>query len=184
MAGHCGDGVKPIRLSPGIKLPGAEPFSRQRSNPLRLSTPFGPLLLAKAIWRRPRHHRPESHNQRLGDDRNRRSAKGFHGGAGRRPDGCAGMILREVAIVISAGLALGLPMGLGMLRCVRARLYNVKVDAPRAWSGAVAIAVITLFAGLLPPRKATRIDPASTLRWDLSGRTPGCICRQTICMPS
>ncbi|SPE38795.1 conserved membrane hypothetical protein [Candidatus Sulfopaludibacter sp. SbA6] len=77
------------------------------------------------------------------------------------------MILRDVAIVIAAGLAIGLPTGLGMVRFVRAQLFNVKAADPWVLSGAaVAIGVITLFAGLLPARKATRIDPATALRWD------------------
>jgi len=77
------------------------------------------------------------------------------------------MILRDVAIVIAAGLLLGLPTGFGMVHFVRAQLYNVKPADPWVLSGAaVAIGVVTLFAGLLPARKATRIDPATALRWD------------------
>ena len=77
------------------------------------------------------------------------------------------MILRDVGIVIAAGLALGLPTGWGVAHFVRAQLYNVQVGDPWALSGAaVAIAAITLFAGLLPATKATKIDPATALRWD------------------
>ena len=86
-------------------------------------------------------------------------------GAGRVD--VVGMILRDVVIVIITGLAIGLPTGLGMVRFVRAQLYNVAAADPWAMSGsAIAIVAISLFAGLLPVRKATRIDPAAALRWD------------------
>jgi ABC-type antimicrobial peptide transport system permease subunit len=46
-------------------------------------------------------------------------------------------------------------------------LYNVEAGDPWALSGAaVVIGGITLLAGLLPARRATRIDPATALRWD------------------
>jgi predicted permease len=77
------------------------------------------------------------------------------------------MFLRDVAIVIAAGLAIGLPTGFGMVHFVAAQLYNVTAGDPWAMSGAaIAIGAITLFAGLLPVGKATKIDPASALRWE------------------
>jgi predicted permease len=77
------------------------------------------------------------------------------------------MILRDVAMVIVAGLILGLPTGYVMAHFIRAQLYNVEAGDPWALSGAaVVIGGITLLAGLLPARRATRIDPATALRWD------------------
>ena len=77
------------------------------------------------------------------------------------------MILRDVAVVIAAGLAIGLPTGLLMMRFVREQLFQVKPADPWVLSGAAfAIAALTLAAGMLPARKATRIDPATALRWD------------------
>ena len=86
-------------------------------------------------------------------------------GAARRD--VAAMILRDVAMVIAVGLAVGLPTGLGMVHFVRAQLFNVKATDPWALSGAaIAIVAISLFAGMLPVRRATRIDPAAALRRD------------------
>ena len=77
------------------------------------------------------------------------------------------MILRDVAMVIVAGLILCLPTGYVMAHFIRAQLYNVEAGDPWALSGAaVVIGGITLLAGLLPARRATRIDPATALRWD------------------
>jgi len=77
------------------------------------------------------------------------------------------MFLRDVAIIIAAGLAIGVPTGFGMAHFVREQLYNVKAGDPWALGGAaIAIGAITLVAGLLPARKATKIDPAAALRWD------------------
>jgi predicted permease len=78
-----------------------------------------------------------------------------------------GMLLREVAIVIGAGVILGLPTGFGMAHFVRSQLWNVQLSDPWVMSGAVVtIGIITLIAGLLPASRATKIDPAAALRWD------------------
>jgi ABC-type antimicrobial peptide transport system permease subunit len=83
-----------------------------------------------------------------------------------RPD-VLRMILRDVAIVVGAGLLLGIPTGLAMMRFVRSQLFNVNTVDPWASIGAAsAIAIITLCAGLLPAGKATRIDPSTALRQD------------------
>jgi predicted permease len=77
------------------------------------------------------------------------------------------MVLRDVALIVAAGLAAGLPTGFGMAHLVRAQLYNVAESDPWALGGAaITIAAITLFAGMLPVGRATKIDPAAALRWN------------------
>jgi predicted permease len=77
------------------------------------------------------------------------------------------MVIREVGVVIAAGLAVGVPSGLLLARLIRAQLFQVSPVDPRALG--IAAAVVTasgLMAGLLPARRATRIDPMTALRWE------------------
>jgi ABC-type antimicrobial peptide transport system permease subunit len=76
-----------------------------------------------------------------------------------------GMILRQVAVVAAAGLAIGVPIALGASRLVESFLFGMKPNDPLAILWAVAIlASATLVAGYMPARKASRIDPVTALR--------------------
>jgi ABC-type antimicrobial peptide transport system permease subunit len=78
-----------------------------------------------------------------------------------------GMVIREVALVIAAGLVVGLPSGLALARLVRSQLYGVSpMDATSAAVAAAVVTAIALIAGFLPARRATRIDPVRALRWE------------------
>ena len=73
----------------------------------------------------------------------------------------------RIKLVIAVGLAIGLPSGLGMARLIQSQLYNVSPADPFALAGAaLSITAVVLLAGLLPARRATRIDPAAALRWE------------------
>jgi len=76
-----------------------------------------------------------------------------------------GMVLREVFLLMTAGLGIGLPVALLCMRLIHKQLYGLNVSDPL--SIAVAIGVLTLVTGLagyLPARRASRIDPMAALR--------------------
>jgi ABC-type lipoprotein release transport system permease subunit len=75
------------------------------------------------------------------------------------------LILREAALVIVIGLAIGIP--LAMLAGSRADqlLYNVSpLDAVSYVSAALVLAIVALFAAFLPARRAATLEPMSALR--------------------
>ena len=75
------------------------------------------------------------------------------------------MVLREVAILIGLGLAIGLSAAMAATRFVASFLYGTKANDP--WTLALAAGVLALvaaLAGFLPARRASRLDPMNALR--------------------
>jgi predicted permease len=75
------------------------------------------------------------------------------------------MILRDVLVLTTVGLAIGIPLALAGSRYVRAFLYGIEPHDPAAIGIALAALVICgLMAGLVPARRASRIDPMAAMR--------------------
>jgi macrolide transport system ATP-binding/permease protein len=75
------------------------------------------------------------------------------------------MVLREVFALAALGLAISVPMALGMSKFVESFLFGVKPNDPGALTLAVAtLLTAALIAGWVPARKASRIDPMVALR--------------------
>jgi predicted permease len=75
------------------------------------------------------------------------------------------MILRDTLLMLGVGLALGVALSLGGARFVESQLFGLGAADPVSFVLAVitltAVAVIT---GLLPARRATRVDPLTAVR--------------------
>ncbi len=77
------------------------------------------------------------------------------------------LVLREVALLVGAGLAAGLTFFLLANRVLRSLLFDISPNDPVTIVLAIAaLAAIGVLAGLLPARRAARVDPAVTLRCD------------------
>jgi ABC-type antimicrobial peptide transport system permease subunit len=77
------------------------------------------------------------------------------------------MILRDVLVLTTVGLAIGIPLALAGSRYVRAFLYGIEPHDPAAIGIALAALVICgLMAGLVPARRASRIDPMAAMRYE------------------
>jgi predicted permease len=75
------------------------------------------------------------------------------------------LVLRQTAIVGGAGILAGLPLALAATRAAAALLYGTNPwDAGMLAIATAVLAVVLLAAGLIPARRATRIDPMSALR--------------------
>jgi predicted permease len=78
-----------------------------------------------------------------------------------------GMVLREVGLLGAWGLGLGLPIALGLARLLRAQLFGLPPHDPLTIASAtVLLACVTLLAGLVPARRAMRVDPILALRYE------------------
>ena len=74
-------------------------------------------------------------------------------------------MLRETVVVVACGVAAGVPMALWVARFVERQLFDVTSHDPLAIAGAmVSLIVVAAIAGLIPARRASRIDPLRALR--------------------
>ena len=86
---------------------------------------------------------------------------------GAQPSEVLWLVMREVLLLLALGLALSLPIAYFLGRLVEAQLYGVKAADP--WTAGLAMAVlisVATIAGLVPARRASRIDPILALRYE------------------
>jgi ABC-type antimicrobial peptide transport system permease subunit len=75
------------------------------------------------------------------------------------------MVLGEIVLLLAAALAISVPVSLAATKVIESFLFGMKRNDPLTLSLAVAtLAVAAVFAGYLPARKASRIDPMRALR--------------------
>ena len=75
------------------------------------------------------------------------------------------LVMREVLLLMVAGVVVGLPAAFLLTKYLQSLLYGVTANDPWTITAAVAgIAAITLLAGYAPGRRATRIHPMEALR--------------------
>ncbi|HEX5230263.1 MAG TPA: ABC transporter permease [Bryobacteraceae bacterium] len=84
---------------------------------------------------------------------------------GAKPGGILRLVLRETLVVVSLGIAIGIPLALAATRLIRGMLYGAGAADPLVMiaASALLIAVATL-AGYLPAWRASRVDPMVALR--------------------
>jgi ABC-type antimicrobial peptide transport system permease subunit len=95
----------------------------------------------------------------------RRNEIGIRMALGAEPARVLRMVMGEVALLIGAGLALGLAVALATTRLVASFLYGLTPRDPLTLSLAVAIlAGVASLAGYLQARRASRLEPLIALR--------------------
>src|SRR5436305_6464304 len=76
-----------------------------------------------------------------------------------------GMVLRKSAIVVGIGLVMGIAASLAANRLIASELFGVKpYDAVTLAAVAIIVSVVGAIACSVPARRATRVDPAVSLR--------------------
>ena len=74
-------------------------------------------------------------------------------------------VMREIGILVVAGIVIGVPVTLAGIRVVRNMLYGLKGYDPFSLGAAIALLLFAgLAAGYLPARRASRVDPVVALR--------------------
>jgi len=75
------------------------------------------------------------------------------------------LVLREAAILLAAGLAVGTGLALWAGRAATALLFGLKpYDPPTLALSALLLAVVAMLASYLPALRAARLEPMSALR--------------------
>jgi predicted permease len=75
------------------------------------------------------------------------------------------LILREAALLIGAGLVIGVGASFALSQWIKSLLFGVSATDPLTYLiGSVLVIGIALYASWIPARRATKVDPISTLR--------------------
>jgi ABC-type antimicrobial peptide transport system permease subunit len=77
------------------------------------------------------------------------------------------LVMREVLLLVGAGVLIGLPAALAATRLVTSQLYGITPTDPSTLAWATAgIGVIGALSGYVPARRATEVDPVAAIRCD------------------
>jgi ABC-type antimicrobial peptide transport system permease subunit len=77
------------------------------------------------------------------------------------------MVVAQGARILAIGIAVGLAAAFGLSRVVAGVVVGISPTDPLTFIGVPTIlAIVALTANMIPARRATRMDPAATLRAD------------------
>ncbi|MFM8534609.1 MAG: FtsX-like permease family protein [Acidimicrobiia bacterium] len=97
----------------------------------------------------------------------RRKELGLRLALGAEPSGVLWIVMREVLILLTIGLVVGVPSAIGLGRYVSSQLYGIQANDPwMAVATVVLLALVSVAAGLIPARRASQIDPILALRYE------------------
>lgn len=87
---------------------------------------------------------------------------------GARPRDILHLVLADGAKLAFLGIAIGVATALALTRLMATLLFEVQpTDPPTFAAVAVLLALVGLVACYIPARRATRVDPMVTLRYEL-----------------
>jgi predicted permease len=97
----------------------------------------------------------------------RRIEFGIRSALGAQPVSILQLVMRDVATVLLAGLAAGIALSLATLQLLQKMLFGLAPrDALTMSLAVVLFSCVALLAGLIPARRAMRVDPIVALRYE------------------
>jgi ABC-type antimicrobial peptide transport system permease subunit len=95
----------------------------------------------------------------------RRREFGVRVALGARPGDLRRLVLGDALVIVTLGLAIGLPSAFATAQVTRSLLFGVSATAPHVFATAVGLlAVVVMVATMLPVRRAGTADPVAALR--------------------
>ena len=86
---------------------------------------------------------------------------------GAEPSGVLWQVLRETLLLVSVGIAIGVPIALAGTQLIRGMLFGLGFADPLAiLFAATLLAAAAALAGFLPARRASQVDPMVALRYE------------------
>ena len=77
------------------------------------------------------------------------------------------MVIQEAMVLVAIGIVIGVPAAVAASRLIASVLYGLKSTDPLTIVLATALlAFVALFAGYLPARRATKVNPMVALRYE------------------
>jgi ABC-type antimicrobial peptide transport system permease subunit len=70
-------------------------------------------------------------------------------------------------LLVAAGIVIGIPLSLAGSRLLNSFLFGLKATDPLSLIAVVLLlALVSTFAGMVPARRATKVDPMVALRYE------------------
>ena len=97
----------------------------------------------------------------------RRKELGIRVALGAQRSAILWSVMQEVLILLSIGLAVGIPTALGLGRFVSAQLYGIEGRDPSvAVATILLLTIVSALAGFIPAHRASSVDPMLALRYE------------------
>ncbi|MDP2053248.1 MAG: FtsX-like permease family protein, partial [Acidobacteriota bacterium] len=97
----------------------------------------------------------------------RKKELGLRLALGAEPASVVWLVMKEVLLLLVIGLVVGVPAAIALGRYVSSQLFGIEPNDP--WMAVSTMALLTLVsaaAGMIPARRASKIDPILALRYE------------------